>query len=248
MSKRVMIVDDEKEIVKLLEEFFEKEGFRTISAYNGEEALHKVVKSKPDIVILDIMMPEVCGWELLDFIKTNPQTSHIPVIVLTAKGREISRVYGLEHGADDYVVKPFGLKELLIRVKRTIEKSSTPHFSPGSISKIPIVLGDNLVFIEKEEISAVKAVRKESIVYFKKDEYRSRYNIGSLQEMLGKQFYRVHKSYLVNISKIKKALLPEANKMYLIIELGYGKEIRIPVSRKQISTLKKMLNIGRMKR
>lgn len=247
MNRRIMIVDDEPEILDILKEAFQGEGYQTILVSSGEEAINKVTKTLPDLIILDIMMPEVDGWEVLDFVKSNPTTSHIPIIILTAKGREVSRIYGLKQGADDYVVKPFSLKELLIRAKKLLGRK-VKEASSESISKIPISLGNSLFFLPLEEISLVKALRKKSLIYSKGEEFSSQYSIGELEKMVGKSFFRVHRSYLVNIEKVKKIVSPDSNKMFLVVDLGDKKQQEVPVSRKKVPILRRTLNIKRLSR
>lgn len=123
MSKKILIVDDEKDILDLLEFNLEAEGYKTISAKDGEEAIEKAVKKNPDLILLDIMLPKKDGWEVLREIRSTKETATIPVIFLTAKDSEIDEVVGLELGADDYIVKPIAMRKLLARVKATLRKT-----------------------------------------------------------------------------------------------------------------------------
>ncbi|MDZ4133762.1 MAG: response regulator, partial [Dethiobacteria bacterium] len=113
-SDLVLIVDDEKTLVKALTFNLEKEGFRVEQAYNGEEALQKVFELKPDIVVLDLMLPEVDGFEVCRRIR---KKLDVPIIMLTARSEDIDKVLGLELGADDYLTKPFNSRELVARIK-----------------------------------------------------------------------------------------------------------------------------------
>ncbi len=114
---RIMVVDDEAYIVELVKFNLEKEGYQVSVATNGMEALDMIQYERPDLVLLDIMLPNVDGLEVCRTLKQNKDTSWIPIIMLTAKGEEIDTVLGLEMGADDYIKKPFSPRELIARVK-----------------------------------------------------------------------------------------------------------------------------------
>ena len=116
---RILIVDDDKNICELLRLYLEKEGYETSLAYDGEEALEKFTSDKPNLVLLDVMMPKMDGWEVCRRIRA---TSQVPVIMLTAKGETFDKVLGLELGADDYIVKPFDTKEVVARIKAVLRR------------------------------------------------------------------------------------------------------------------------------
>lgn len=126
-TKRVLVVDDEPRMIGFIRMNLELEGHQVIEAHNGLEALEAVRTQLPDIVILDVMMPELDGFETLRMLR---EFSDIPVIMLTAKGDENDKVYGLELGADDYVTKPFGPRELSSRIKAVMRRWKTPSTSP----------------------------------------------------------------------------------------------------------------------
>ena len=119
---KVLVVDDEEYIQHILNFSFGAEGYEVITAADGEEAVTMARSEKPDIIVLDIMMPKMDGYEACKQIKTDPQTQNIPVILLTAKGREVDRKLGAEAGADDYVVKPFSPGRLIERVEGFIKR------------------------------------------------------------------------------------------------------------------------------
>ncbi|KQC09599.1 MAG: XRE family transcriptional regulator [Smithella sp. SDB] len=116
MSK-ILIVDDEKDIVDLISYNLEKDGFSTIKAYDGESSLQIIKTQKPDLMILDLMLPKLSGLDVCRAIRRSPETAGLPIIMLTAKSDEVDKVTGLEVGADDYVTKPFSVKELTARVR-----------------------------------------------------------------------------------------------------------------------------------
>jgi two-component system, OmpR family, phosphate regulon response regulator PhoB len=119
----VLIVEDEAPLVTLLRYNLEKEGFQVCEAGDGEEALTQIAERKPDIVLLDWMLPLVSGIEVCRQIRRSPQTRALPVIMLTARGEEVDRVRGLNSGADDYIAKPFSLRELTARLRAVIRRA-----------------------------------------------------------------------------------------------------------------------------
>ncbi len=119
---KILVIDDDENICELVELYLLKEGFEVITAENGREGMEIFEKEKPDLVILDIMMPEMDGWEVCRAIKKKWST---PIMMLSAKGETFDKVLGLELGADDYVVKPFEPKELVARVKAVLRRSGT---------------------------------------------------------------------------------------------------------------------------
>ncbi len=117
---KILIVDDEPEIVRGLEDNLRFEGYQTASAANGEEALSLALSGAPDLVLLDVMMPRMSGWDVCRALRE--KGVDVPIIMLTARGEEADRVRGLELGADDYVAKPFSLRELLARVRAVLRR------------------------------------------------------------------------------------------------------------------------------
>ena len=116
-AKKVLIVEDEKDILQLVKLYLEKEGYRTVTASTGSEGLAQVRSEKPDLVVLDLMLPEIDGLEICKRLRSAPDTAMLPIIMLTAKAEESDTIIGLELGADDYVTKPFSPKTLVARVK-----------------------------------------------------------------------------------------------------------------------------------
>ncbi|MGA8890889.1 MAG: response regulator [Anaeromyxobacteraceae bacterium] len=119
----VLVVDDERDLVSLLDFNLRQAGFETALAYTGEEALTAARRRPPDIVLLDLMLPDMSGTEVCRQLKGDARTRAVPVIVLTARGEELDRVVGFELGADDYVVKPFSVRELVLRVKAVLRRA-----------------------------------------------------------------------------------------------------------------------------
>jgi two-component system phosphate regulon response regulator PhoB len=123
-APQVLIVDDERDLVRLLEHNLQQSGFETVTAYTGEQALHQVRQRVPDLVVLDVMLPDLSGTEVCRQLKSSPKTRSVPVIMLTARSEEIDRVVGFEVGADDFVPKPFSVRELVLRIRAILRRGS----------------------------------------------------------------------------------------------------------------------------
>lgn len=169
MREKILIVEDEKDIVKMLEYNLKKEGFRVISASDGEDALDLAVREHPDILLLDLMLPGIDGLEVCRSLKKESRTSSIPVIMLTAKGQESDKVVGLELGADDYITKPFSPRELVARIKavlrRAKEKESLSEtFQSGDLkidfAKISLSVKDKPVELTAKEFELLRTLLK----------------------------------------------------------------------------------------
>jgi two-component system phosphate regulon response regulator PhoB len=126
MKKRVLVVDDEPDLLDLVAHHFRASGYAVDTAKSGSEGLHLASRNRPNVVILDLMLPDIQGTEILRRIRTDPETAGIPVVLLTARGEEVDRVVGFELGADDYVVKPFSPRELVLRVGALLRRAGEP--------------------------------------------------------------------------------------------------------------------------
>ena len=122
MKKKILVVDDEDDILQFLELVLREKGYEVVTAASGQEALTRAQIEKPDLVLLDIMMPQMDGWEVLKLLRVDEGTSDIPVAMLSARTEAKDRVQGLQEGAIDYICKPFSLQELLGRVEAIFEQ------------------------------------------------------------------------------------------------------------------------------
>ncbi len=137
MPQTVLIVDDEKRLVSLVESYLTQEGYRVATAFNGKQALEVAAKEKPDLIILDIMMPEMNGYE---FLRAHRAERDTPIIMLTAKVEDDDKIIGLELGADDYVVKPFKPRELMARVRNVLRRAGKSEPTGKTLKVADIVL------------------------------------------------------------------------------------------------------------
>ncbi|MBU4259424.1 MAG: response regulator, partial [Proteobacteria bacterium] len=121
-KEKILVVDDEEDILELLKYNLNREGYKVVSASSGEKCLQKAASEKPDLIVLDLMLPGIDGLEVTKILKSDSKTLHIPIIMLTAKGEEADIVAGLELGADDYITKPFSPRILIARVRAVIRR------------------------------------------------------------------------------------------------------------------------------
>ncbi len=131
MNEKIMVVEDEKDIARMIDYNLKKEGYRTVVLHDGSFAALTAAKERPDLMLLDLMLPGLDGLEVCRRLKMDAKTSAIPIIMLTAKGEEADKVLGLGLGADDYVTKPFGLKELLARIKAVLRRTARAEKGPS---------------------------------------------------------------------------------------------------------------------
>lgn len=129
-GRRILAVDDEERMVRFIRLNLEHDGFQVIEAYRGTQAIESLRRDMPDLVLLDVMMPDIDGFEVLRMIR---EISSVPVIMLTAKGEEDDRILGLELGADDYITKPFSPRELVSRVRAVLRRTESPGSTHGLI-------------------------------------------------------------------------------------------------------------------
>ncbi len=130
-KERILIVEDEADIRELIAFNLEREGFETITAEDGVQGIELARAHKPDIILLDVMMPKKDGFQVCRELERDAHTAHIPIIMLTARGEEVDRIVGLELGADDYVVKPFSVRELILRIRVILRRQQQAQTSPS---------------------------------------------------------------------------------------------------------------------
>jgi DNA-binding response OmpR family regulator len=222
-DRRILVVDDEERMVRFIRLNLEHDGFRVIEAFNGTQAINQIRSNLPDLVLLDVMMPDMNGFEVLKLIR---EVSSVPVIMLTAKGEEDDRVHGLELGADDYITKPFSPRELVSRVKavlrRTESASGTVHGLIEVDDRLKIDFDRREVWVNGE------------LVKLRPTEYRLLYhlvkNAGWVithDQILSKVWgyeYRDEPHYVrLYINYLRKKLEEDpANPKYILTERGVG--------------------------
>lgn len=124
--RRILVVDDDREVVRLIRAYLEQAGFEVLVAYDGDTAVHVIRRDRPDLLLLDLMLPGKDGWEITRLVRGDPALAHTPIIMLTARVDDTDKIIGLELGADDYVTKPFSPGELVSRVKAVLRRVARP--------------------------------------------------------------------------------------------------------------------------
>ncbi len=249
---KILVIEDDQTISNVVELNLKLDGYEVYLASDGEEGLRLLEEIHPDLVILDVMMPKVDGWEVLMLMRENEETKDIPVIMLTAISDEQSKVMGLRGGADDYVSKPFSPLELAARVKVILDRVGKARRLAGAAEKegepavkldqIPVQKGDTILLIPMEDIYYIDTKYEYANLHTFSDSYLTTYSLVELEKMLDKKvFFRVHRSYIVNLKKVKGIIKLSRNT--LLIALTDQKESRVPVSRRQAVSLKELLGI-----
>lgn len=221
--KLVLVVDDEKDILQLIKYNLEREGFKVETASDGNEALRKANEVKPDLILLDIMLPGKDGYEVMKSLNQNEKTAGIPVIFLTAKSAEFDEVLGLELGADDYIVKPISPRKLISRIRAVLRRSEGGKTEGGK----NIDFGE--VFIDRESY-LVKINGKQ--VFFPRKEFEILYYLAShegkvisretlLSRIWGADVYVGDRTVDVHIRKIREKLGGHAEMIETIKGVGY---------------------------
>lgn len=241
---KILVIEDEPKVASLLQETLKLEGFQVKIAPDGEKGLELIARQQPDLVVLDVMLPGIDGWQVLEEIRSNPATTRLPVIVLTAKTESKSKIFGLKHGADDYITKPFDPLELAARIEAVLKRSQ-PVLSEQEkveevkLDKVPVSIDKRTLLLEPEEINYVKATRNYTSIYAGTNSFLSNYTLNELEERLKPQsFFRAHRSYLVNLRKVKE-IVPFSKSTYHLV-LSDVKETRVPLSRLQAQELRKL--------
>jgi two-component system alkaline phosphatase synthesis response regulator PhoP len=127
---RILVVDDDKQIVRLVRSYLEQAGYQVLTAYDGKTALHIIRREQPDLVVLDLLLPDHDGWEITRRVRSEPSLAGLPIIMLTARVEDTDKIVGLELGADDYITKPFNPREVVARVRAVLRRVSSGPAPP----------------------------------------------------------------------------------------------------------------------
>lgn len=161
MTQRILVVDDDRSIVKVISSYLEKSGFQVLSAYDGEMALHQLRRERPDLIVLDLMMPNRNGWDVTRIVRSDPTLAATPIIMLTARVEDTDKIVGLELGADDYVTKPFNAQEVVARVKsllRRVKLDQSPQALPRILihGSLKLDIDQRILFIDSQAIDLTR--------------------------------------------------------------------------------------------
>lgn len=221
--KTVLVVDDEKDIIQLIRYNLEREGFKVDAASDGNEALKKAVEVKPDVILLDIMLPGKDGYDVIKALNQSEKTAGIPVIFLTAKSAEFDEVLGLELGADDYIVKPISPRKLVSRIRAVLRRYESVKSEEGKN------LDFGSLVIDRESYMVMVAGEK---VFFPRKEFEILYYLAShegkvvsretlLSRVWGADVYVGDRTVDVHIRKIREKLGGHSEMIETIKGVGY---------------------------
>ena len=228
---KILIVDDDKNICELLRLYLEKEGYQAVLAYNGEQAIEKFSAEKPDLTLLDVMMPKLDGWEVCRRIRA---TSKAPIIMLTAKGETFDKVLGLELGADDYIVKPFDTKEVVARIKAVLRRYGAGCADPKEEAENKLIAYDQLsVDLTRYELKVrgkvVEAPPKElELLYYLASHPNRVFNRDQLlDEVWGFEYYGDSRTIDVHVKRLREKLESASDKWNLKTVWGVGYKFEV---------------------
>ena len=226
-NKKILIVDDEKPIVDILKFNLEKEGYTTIEAYDGEEAIEKAIAEKPDLILLDVMLPKLDGFTVCKKLR---QTLTCPILMLTAKEDVVDKIIGLELGADDYMTKPFSIRELIARIKANLRKYAPQvqaEESKGSSSKLVIkdmvidteryvaIIDNKVIDLTIKEFEVLKLLASTPNQVYTREQI--------LRAVWGYDYYGDARSVDVTIRRIREKIeRSSADPKYLLTKRGVG--------------------------
>lgn len=224
MSKKILIIDDEKNIVDILKFNLKKEGLETMEAYDGEQGLHLAMTGKPDLILLDIMLPKMDGFTVCRKIR---QTLSTPILMLTAKEEELDKVLGLELGADDYITKPFSPRELMARIKANLRRTTFEESSAqsGSFLKVDgLEIDIDRYDIKRDGQTVELTLREFELVKFlatQPGQIFTRENL--LEKVWGYEYYGDVRTVDVTVRRLREKLERDpANPGYIMTKRGVG--------------------------
>ena len=221
MAKTILVVDDKRELRTMVQLYLEEEGFQVVSAADGREALYMARESKPDLILLDLMMPEMGGYE---FMRVYSKEAETPIIILTAKLEEGDKVLGLELGADDYVTKPFSLRELTARVRAVLRRSEKQQ-APVELMQVDGIVLDRTrreVTVEGKLVDLTPS-EFEMLAAFLSAPGRVFSRMDLLEQTSGDAYDGYERTIDVHIRNLRAKIEPEPRKpRYIITVYGVG--------------------------
>lgn len=223
MSQKILIVEDEKPIADIIKFNLEKEGYSVEVAHDGEQALHKVAQMIPDIILLDVMIPKIDGFQVCRKVREN---FFMPILMITAKEEEVDKVLGLEMGADDYITKPFGMRELLARVKANLRRTNT-LLQPKSqslikngqlyidLNKYEVKKDDEVIELTSREFELMKFLAIQMEQVFSREQL--------LKEVWGYEYYGDVRTVDVTVRRLREKIEDDASyPKYILTKRGVG--------------------------
>lgn len=229
--KKVLIVEDEKSISDIIKFNLVKEGFEVETAYDGEEGLKKALSTQPDLILLDVMLPMMDGFQVCKKVR---ETSSVPILMLTAKEEEVDKVLGLELGADDYITKPFGMRELIARIKANIRRTElvdSSKLEPSNVQEFGNLAVDmNRYEVRKDGQALELTLREfELLKYLAERENKVFSREQLLEEVWGYEYYGDIRTVDVTVRRLREKLEDDSsNPTYIMTKRGIGYYFRRP--------------------
>jgi len=242
----VLVMDDDPEVIEMIRMGLSADGMVVVGAPDGSEGLELLDRERVDVVVLDIMMPEVDGWMALMEIRSNPATAQIPVIILTAKTQDQAKILAFRQGAQQYVTKPFNIAELSARIEGLARgiggiSSATSAAADSEFRKIAVRKGGRTVLLDLGDIVLLSARNKSTYAHTYENQYLVDMTLGELEDKLAREsFVRVHRSHLVNLNSIGEILRVDGS--YVVVASDRD-ETHIPVARRQVRAFREAVGI-----
>ena len=233
MQRLILVVEDEKPILDILQFNLEKEGYKVVTAMDGETAVSTAFQVNPDLILLDVMLPKLDGFEVCKSIRTR---SDVPIIMLTAKGEEVDKILGLEIGADDYITKPFSMRELSARIKANMRRSAGPEnaaetaVSGGKIirsgalkidcDRYEVYKGDQLIELTLREFELIKFLALQPEKVFSRETL--------LERVWGYEFFGDSRTVDVHIKRLREKVegISDSWALKTVWGVGYKFEVK----------------------
>ncbi|WP_130863062.1 winged helix-turn-helix domain-containing protein [Bacilliculturomica massiliensis] len=230
-QKKVLIIEDEKSISDIIKFNLVKEGFSVETAYDGQEGLDKALSVEPDLILLDVMLPILDGFAVCKKVR---ETSAVPILMLTAKEEEVDKVLGLELGADDYITKPFGMRELVARIKANIRRTelmSSMQDAPSNVKEFGnLAIDMNRYEVRKDEKPLELTLREfELLKYLAERENKVFSREQLLEEVWGYEYYGDIRTVDVTVRRLREKLEDDSSEpKYIMTKRGIGYYFRRP--------------------
>lgn len=229
--KKILIIEDEKAISDIIKFNLKKEGFEVDAAYDGQEGLDKALKNQPDLILLDVMLPLMDGFQVCKHVR---EESTVPIVMLTAKEEEVDKVLGLELGADDYITKPFGMRELIARIKANLRRTDLAEGAANSPSNIQD-FGSLEIDMNRYEVRKNKQVLEltlrefELLKYLAERENKVFSREQLLEEVWGYEYYGDIRTVDVTVRRLREKLEDDSSSpKYIMTKRGIGYYFRRP--------------------
>jgi two-component system alkaline phosphatase synthesis response regulator PhoP len=224
-KQRILVVDDDQEVVRLMRAYLERAGYEVLVAYDGETALHNLRREKPDLLLLDLMLPDRDGWDITRLVRSEPSLAHTPIIMLTARVDINDRIVGLEIGADDYVIKPYDPREVVARVRarlRDHEAESLAIIQVGGLrldeARMEVEVDGRPVELTPTEFYLLQSLMEKAGYVFTRSELISR--------SLGADYEGTDRTLDSHIRNLRKKIEPDP-KAPTYIQTVYGVGYRL---------------------